>query len=63
MNPINEILDKYGFQDKFKVMSAILEVLDKYNHYLMEHGYTDSDVYSEHPSAIDRFILKEKDIY
>jgi hypothetical protein len=59
MNPINESLDKYGFQDKEKVLSVILEVLEKYNDYLIDQGYVDSEIYSDIPTAVDRFILSK----
>lgn len=33
-----------------------LELLDKYNNFLLDHGYTDTDIYAEEPTAINQFI-------
>lgn len=45
---------KYGYWNFF-----INEILEEYNSFLCKNGYTDSDVYAEEPTAIERF-LKEK---
>lgn len=37
-----------------------IEVLDAYNKFLLEHGYTDTDVYEESPTAIDKFLAEKR---
>ena len=46
------------FKDQFiKAMEEyVKDVLTDYTDYLLKAGYCDSDVYSEPPSAIDRFL-------
>ena len=32
------------------------DLLERYNHFLLRHGYVDSDIWAEEPTAIDRFL-------
>lgn len=41
---------------KILLTSRDLEILDRYNKFLLEHGYTDTDVECEEPTAINMFI-------
>lgn len=41
---------------ELKLNSNNLTLLDKYNKFLQEHGYTDSDVDMEEPTAINQFL-------
>jgi len=34
----------------------IIELLEKYNNFLLKYHYVDSDIYIEEPTAIDRFV-------
>lgn len=33
-------------------------LLDEYNRFLLKNGYTDTDIVSEEPTAIDQFLKK-----
>lgn len=39
-----------------EVDNTIKTKLTEYTDFLLEHGYTDTDVYDEPPTAIDRFL-------
>ena len=32
------------------------DIIIEYTEWLCEHGYTDSDVYTEEPTAVERFL-------
>lgn len=34
----------------------IIDILEKYNNFLLKYKYVDSDIYAEEPTAIDRFM-------
>ena len=36
------------------------DILQEYTEFLLKNGYVDDDVWTEKPTAIDRFINKEK---
>lgn len=38
-----------------------LDLLDKYNQFLLKNGYTDTDIISEEPTAIDQFISEQNE--
>lgn len=40
--------------------NRVIDILDAYTQYLLDHGYVDSDVYSEPPTALDDFIATSK---
>lgn len=40
--------------------SLTLDTLQKYNEFLLKHGYTDTDVISEEPTAIDQFLAEQR---
>jgi hypothetical protein len=44
-----------------KLNSHDLDLLDKYNHFLLEHSYTDTDIELEEPTAINQFIDQFRD--
>jgi hypothetical protein len=37
-----------------------LDLLDRYNKFLLAHGYTDTDIELEEPTAINMFIEEEE---
>lgn len=37
-----------------------LKFLEEYNSFLCKYGYTDSDVYAEEPTAIEKFLKENK---
>lgn len=41
------------------IIRAMLDLLDKYNNFLLDNNYTDADVYAEEPTAIDRFLTEK----
>jgi hypothetical protein len=34
-----------------------IELLEKYNYFLEEEGYADSDLYNEETTALDKFLM------
>jgi hypothetical protein len=54
----NEKLDKKIAE--LRLRSYDKDLLQKYNDFLLEHGYVDTDVYQEPPTAIDQFINLKK---
>lgn len=34
----------------------IVEILEKYNNFLLKYQYVDTDIYAEEPDAIERFL-------
>lgn len=40
--------------------SMTLDTLQKYNEFLLKHGYTDTDIISEEPTAIDQFLEEQR---
>lgn len=41
---------------KMDADSVARDALQKYNEFLLKHGYTDTDIISEEPTAIDQFL-------
>ena len=40
-------------------ISDKIELLDKYNKFLLKNGYVDTDIICEEPFAIDEFLKNE----
>ena len=38
--------------------NEVIEILDKYNKFLLKNGYCDTDITDEQPTAIDRFLYQ-----
>jgi hypothetical protein len=49
-------LEKENEALKLRKRSDDLTLLDKYTKFLLKHGYCDTDVYDEPPTAIDEFM-------
>ncbi|GAG87984.1 unnamed protein product [marine sediment metagenome] len=39
-----------------QIVKIDLDLLDKYNTFLLKNGYCDTDIISEYPTAIDEFV-------
>jgi len=39
-----------------KVYNEVVDILDKYNTFLLKNGYTDTDIIAEEPTALDEFM-------
>lgn len=37
----------------------MLDILDEYNNFLLKNSYTDTDIISEEPTAINQFLEKD----
>ena len=64
-NKMADINDKLTSKIKAKIShfkevnilrDIILETLDEYNQFLLKNGYTDTDIISEKPTALDEFL-------
>ena len=38
------------------VLMVVISALDDYNQFLLKNGYTDTDIVSEDPTALDEFL-------
>jgi len=47
-------MGKIKLEDPFR--DRAYSLLEEYTRFLLDNGYTDSDVYDELPTAIDRFL-------
>lgn len=58
-NAIRLIQDFIRIQNRFKI-GSIIDILDSYNNFLLKNGYTDTDIISEEPTALDQFLILNK---
>jgi hypothetical protein len=53
-------LEPVGWTPAIEIAEWHLAELEKYTQFLVDNGYCDTDIYSETPTAIDRFLSEVK---
>ena len=53
-------LDWYKSMFEKMINSFKIDILDEYNNFLLKNGYTDTDIISEQPTALDQFLILDK---
>lgn len=58
-NQVQTICDIVFISERF-FNDRMIEKLNQYNEFLLKNGYCDTDIISEKPTALDKFLILDK---